>query len=435
MSDELNEIQQITHEYRKSLAAYEARTGRAPQSVDHRGSGEEKQKFDRMDADLTAIELRAQDAAEMKALRERLAKLEAEPVLQSRANAPVCRPATGRDSEAYARGWLKYITTGDMAEMRAATDIALTTSGAGVPTDMERRIIEKMQQAGVIRSLARVNSIDSKRTITVEGALPATNLIGEAASVTQDEITFGTAISVVPYKYATRLTLSQEFIEDAIGSGGIGTGLQYCADKCGMSIALKQEEAFTVGTGSSQPEGCMGSSMNTKLANLSQVTDLAGNAITTVTADNIIDTYHLVPPEYRTGPRFSWVFHDTFLKTARKLKTTYVTTGTPSNTYAPAQEYIWTPGTDAANSMVGGVPGTLYGVPYRIAKYAPTATANNNVFALIGNFEYFEIFDRTGVTSLIDPYSESATHQVNLIVYTRTDSRIMLANAFAAITC
>lgn len=427
MQDDLNDIQSITHEYRKSLAAYEARTGRAPQTVDTRGSGEERQKFDRMDADLTAIELRAQELAEIKALKDRLAKVESEPVLQSRSGSVTTRPATGRDSDAYARGWLKYVTTGDMAEMRAATDIALTTSGAGVPTDMERRIVEKMQQAGVIRSLARVNSIDSKRTITVEGALPATNLISEANSVTQDEITFGTAISVVPYKYATRLTISQEFIEDAIGSGGIGTGLAYCADKCGMSIALKQEEAFTIGTGSSQPEGCMGSSMNTQLAALSQVTDLGANAYTTITADNIIDTYHLVPPEYRTGPRFSWVMHDLVLKTVRKLKNQITTSG--------AQEYIWTTGNSNADSMVGGMPGTIYGVPYRVAKYARTATANNNVFALIGNFDYFEIFDRTGVTSLVDPYSESATHQVNLIVYTRTDSHIMLANAFAAITC
>ena len=425
--DDLNEIQSLTHEYRKSLAAYEARTGRAPQTVDTRGSGEEKQKFDRMDADLTAIELRAQELAEIKALKERLAKVESEPVLQSRAGSVTTRPATGRDSEAYARGWLKYVTTGDMAEMRAATDIALTTTGAGVPTDMERRIIEKMQQAGVIRSLARVNSIDSKRTITVEGALPATSLISEAASVTQDEITFGTAISVVPYKYATRLTISQEFIEDAIGSGGIGTGLAYCADKCGMSIALKQEEAFTTGTGSSQPQGCMGTGMNTALAALSQVTDLGGAAQTTITADNIIDTYHLVPPEYRTGPRFSWVMHDLVLKTVRKLKNSVTSSG--------PTEYIWTTANSNADSMVGGMPGTIYGVPYRVAKYAPTATANGNVFALIGNFDYFEIFDRTGITSLVDPYSESATHQVNLIVYTRTDSRIMLANAFAAITC
>ena len=427
MSDELNEIQNITHEYRKSLAAYEARTGRAPQTVDTKGSGEERQKFDRMDADLTAIELRAQEAAELKAVRERLTKLEAEPVLKSRATAPANRVLDPRASDQYARAWLSYVSTGDMTELRATNDIALTTSNAGVPTDMERRIIEKMQQAGVIRSLARVNSIDSKRTITVEGALPATALIGEAATVTQDEITFGTAISVVPYKYATRLTISQEFIEDAIGSGGIGTGLAYCADKCGMSIALKQEEAFTIGTGSSQPEGCMGSSASSKITSASQVVDLGGSAYTAITADNIIDCYHLVPPEYRTGPRFSWVMHDLVLKTVRKLKNSVTTSG--------PTEYIWTTANSNADSMVGGMPGTIYGVPYRIAKYGPTATSNGNVFMLLGNFEYFEIFDRTGITSLVDPYSESATHQVNLIVYTRTDSRIMLANAFSAITC
>ena len=132
------------------------------------------------------------------------------------------------------------------------------------------------------------------------------------------------------------------------------------------------------------------------------------------------------------GASFSWLFHDTFLKTVRKLKNTGTAVGTA---YAYPTDYIWTPANSTADSMVGGFPGTLYGTPYRVAKYAPTATTNNNVFALIGNFEYFEIFDRTGITSLVDPYSESATHQVNLIVYTRTDSRIMLANAFAAITC
>ena len=424
---EIDDLNNISHEYRKSLLKYQQRTGLAPQTVDGVGSGEEKEKFARMDADMTAIELRAQDAADRKQLAARIAKIESQPLLASRASGGSITRPNSRDSAEYADLWLRGVATGDFTALRAATDIALTTSGAGIPTDMERRIINKMQQMGVVRSLAKVNSIDSKRTITVEGALPATSLIGEAASVTQDEVTFGTAISVVPYKYATRLTISQEFIEDAIGNGGIGSGLAYCADKCAMSIALKQEEAFTIGSGSSQPEGCMGSSMNTKLAALSQVTDLGGTAITTITADNIIDTYHLVPPEYRMGASFSWLFHDTFLKVARKLKNTLTTSG--------PMDYIWTPANSTADTMVGGFPGTLYGTPYRVAKYAPTATTNNNIFALIGNFEYFEIFDRTGITSLVDPYSESATHQVNLIVYTRTDSRIMLANAFAAITC
>ena len=38
MSD-LEKLQNITHHYRKSLEAYEARTGHKPQSVDTVGSG------------------------------------------------------------------------------------------------------------------------------------------------------------------------------------------------------------------------------------------------------------------------------------------------------------------------------------------------------------------------------------------------------------
>jgi HK97 family phage major capsid protein len=53
----------------------------------------------------------------------------------------------------------------------------------------------------------------------------------------------------------------------------------------------------------------------------------------------------------------------------------------------------------------------------------------------VGDFNYFEIFDRTGITSMMDPYSAASTHETTLYVYTRTDSKITLANAFAAITC
>ena len=42
MSD-LEKLQNITHHYRKSLAAYEARTGNKAPSVDDRGSGDERQ--------------------------------------------------------------------------------------------------------------------------------------------------------------------------------------------------------------------------------------------------------------------------------------------------------------------------------------------------------------------------------------------------------
>jgi HK97 family phage major capsid protein len=277
-----------------------------------------------------------------------------------------------------------------------------------------------MYMANVLRTMAPVTSIDSKRTITVEGNLPTTNLVAEANAITPSDPTFGTAISVVPYKYVCATQMSQEFIEDAIGQGGIGSGLDWVASRIGLSMGLKMEEAYTIGTNSSQPEGIAGSSASSKITTATQVTDLGGAAITTVTGDNVIDTVHLVAPQYRASPRFSWFFSDTFLRVVRKLKV---------NT----TDYIWKIGDNAGLS--GGVPGTIYGIPYRVGQYVPTATSNGNIFAIVGDFNYFEIFDRTGMTSLVDPYSAASTHQVTLYTYARTDSKLMLANAFAAITC
>jgi len=427
MSDELNNIENTVHEYRKTLDSFAARTGAKTHHVEIRGSGEEREKIARIDADLDAVERMNQDRLALRAAQERIKTLEEERA-QPQFRGVVARADVKHDlsSPEYAKRWLSAVARGDAAEMRS---LATNTSGAGIPTDMERRIVEKMYQANVLRSICPVSSIDSKRTITVEGALPTSALVAEStttlATITPSDPTFGTAISVVPYKYVCATQMSQEFIEDAIGQGGIGSGLDWVASRIGLSLALKMEEAYTVGTGSSQPEGIAGSSANTKISALSQQTDIGG-AVTTVTADNVIDTVHLVAPQYRNSPRFRWLFSDTFLRVARKLKNSVVTSG--------STEYIWTQAQSNAGTMVGGAPGLLYGVPYSIGQYVPTANTDENVFAVVGDFNYFEIFDRTGMTSLVDPYSAAVNHLVTLYTYARTDSRIMNAAAFAAIT-
>lgn len=418
MSDELNNLENTVHEYRKTLEGFASRTGAKTHHVEIRGSGEEREKIARIDADLDAIERQAQDRAALRAATDRIAALESERSQpQFRALAPKVADRQDLASPEYAMRWLKAVSRGDAAELRV---LATGTSGAGIPTDMERRIVEKMYQANVLRSMSPITSIDSKRTLTVEGNLPTTSLVAEEGAISPSDPTFATAISVVPYKYVCATTMSQEFIEDAIGQGGIGSGLDWVASRIGLSLALKMEEAYTVGTGSSQPEGIAGSSANTKFAALSQVTDLGGAAITNITGDNIIDTVHLVAPQYRASPRFSWLMSDTFLRVARKLKV---------NT----TDYLWK--VNDVGGLTNGIPGSLYGVPYRIGQYVVSATANNNVFAVVGDFNYFEIFDRTGMTSMLDPYSGAANHRVTLYTYARTDSRITNAAAFAAITC
>jgi HK97 family phage major capsid protein len=414
--DELNDMQNTVHEYRKALDAFSKRTNQATQFVELRGSGEEREKIAKMDADLTAIEERAQ----LQALQLRLAKLESQPMFETRApKAAVLGDANDRSSEAYAQRWLNAVVRGDSHEMRA---LSTGTSGAAIPTDLERRIVNRLQQANVIRSMCAVSTIDSKRTISVENALPTTALVAEAGAITPTDPSFTTAISVVPYKFVTAVKMSQEFIEDAIGNGGIGSGLQYVADKCGLSIGLKTEEYFTTGTGSGEPDGAASSSMYSKTVNISQNVNLGtAAALTNITGDNLIDAVHYVAPQYRNSPRFSWLISDSVLKHVRKIKT--LTSG--------SNEYVWKP--SEVGDISGGAPGTIYGVPYRIGQYVPTTTAENAVYAVVGDFNYFEIFDRIGITSMMDPYSAAANHQTTLYVYTRTDARIMLAQAFATI--
>lgn len=406
------------HVYRRGLNAFEARTGLSPELVDTQGSGEEKQMFARMDAALTAAELKAQNAA----LEARLAKLESQPTLQARA------PRIDGGSEAESREWLSSVIRGDIASARALGTATITagagqlglTAGSNVPTDMERRIREKLYQASVIRQLATINTIDSKRTLLVENALPTAALVGEGAAVTLSDPSWST-VSVTPYKYGAGTQLSQEFIEDAIGNAGIGSVMDYVSNRLALAIGRKMDEDFTTGAGTSGPQGIARTGGITTGVNLGT----APQVITTVTADNIIDTVHAVSPQYRQSPRFRWLFHDEFLKVARKLK----------NATSGQADFIWTPGT-LGNTLNGGVPATLYGVPYSISEWVNNGAGSateNTVYAIVGDFTYFEIFDRSGMTAMADPYSAMGSAATTMYVWARTDSRVTLAAAFAAI--
>jgi HK97 family phage major capsid protein len=404
--DDLTQMENTVHEYRKALEQFAARKNADTHEITKRGSGEEREKIARMDADLDAAERLVQIRAQQK----RIAELESRAEFQTRV------PGGNLEASEYSKRWINALVSGNPMEMRA---LSLSSSGAAIPTDMERRIVERLRQQSVIRALCTVVPIDSKRTITIENALPTTALVTEGGSITASDPSFSTAISVVPYKFATRVTMSQEFIEDAIGQGGIGGGLNYVADKCAMSIALSQEEYLTVGTGSSQPEGI-------ETAAITQIENIgaggAGNSASDdLTGDMLINCVHRVPPQYRSGARFSWVMHDSLVQHIRKIKVN-------------STDYVWK--LNETGGLSQGAPGTIYGIPYRLSAYINTATDTTNgaVVAVVGNFEYMELFERTGVTSLLDPYSAASTHQTNLYLYNRWDSHIMLPEAFASIT-
>ena len=418
--DEMNQIMEATHVYRKQLAEIERRNGKATQDIvdnPFKTNGEQREKLEKLDAELTAAELRAQ----LKSAEARIAKLEAEPVLPAKRASKA-----GAEGDEYAQRWINGMMRGDLRELRAQTALGTDSSGAAIPTDMERRIVELMYQSNVLRQIAVVNTIDSKRTIAVEAALPTTYKVAESAAdpgtgtpATLSFPTFGTQISVSPITYVTAVKMSLEFLEDAIGAGGIGSGLEYVARKCATSMALKHEEQFTIGDGSGDPQGIA-------LTNLiTQGVDLGGSgtatAITSIGADDVIDVAHAVSPAYRNSPRCRYLLSDFALKVIRKLKTTN-------------GDYIFSPNNTGAGQMTVGAPGTIYGFPYSIGQYMPTTTGEGVSYVIFGDFNYFEIFDRTGIESMVDPYSNAINRQSTLYVYSRTDSRCTNTAAFASIS-
>lgn len=410
------------HVYRRSVDKFEQRTGLAGNQVDTRGSGEEREMFARMDEALTAAELKAQNAA----LEARLAKLEAQPVLEPRA----IRPGSSAESEA----WLRALVSGDNQALRTLGNATVgasgsqnaTTAGGNVPTDMERRIREKMYQAGVIRQLAVVNTIDSKRTLLVENALPSAALVTEHYTVSPSDPSLST-VSVTPYKFVAATKMTQEFIEDAIGQGGVGTAMDYVATRCGIALGREMETYFQRGTGSSQPQGIFSytSGAWTAASGTTTVSLGAGGASNAfaddASYDFMLDVLHGVAPQYRASPRFSWILHDTMLKTIRKLK--------DGN-----GQYIWNAAPAATQTMVPGLPGTILGYQYRLGEFMPndpTVTTNSDAILACGDFQYFEIFDRIGVQTVVDPYSAASAMATTVYVYARTDSRITLGAAFS----
>lgn len=418
------------HIYRKLGSQFEQRTGAAFSEIERRGSGEERELVARLDSALSSHEREIQAQASLRAAEAKVKELEArlaEPVLRGSA---AKTPADPTDSPEYSRRWLRAVLTNDQAELRV---LLTSTSNAAVPTDMERRIINKMYQASVLRSIATVQRIDSKRTITVEATTPAAALIAENGAITPADHTFA-AVSVQPYKFVAATTMSQEFIEDSLGTGGIGTGLDWVADRLAISLAREMDEYFVIGSGSSQPQG-IGDTSSTAWATTNSgriinqgVALTEDQTIANITSDNVIDCVHAVAPQYRTGGRFRILVHDDCVKALRKLRINN-----------EVGNYIWK--ASETGGLSDGVPGTIYGVPYVVSEWMPTTAAQTATGAdvrgsalfIVGNFEYFGIFDRTGITQLVDPYSGSANMRTTLYVSARTDSKILLPEAFAAI--
>jgi HK97 family phage major capsid protein len=228
----------------------------------------------------------------------------------------------------------------EKVEHRAQT----TTNAAGgytVPTELLNQIVISMKafgpmyDPGVTTELVTAGG-GTLTMPTVDDTAVTAGAHTEGATLTDDggkDVTFAQK-SLSAFAFNTEwLRVSKELADDSIFAMESLLG-RLLGERLGRIANLQ----LTTGTGSSAPNGIVTAS--------SLGVTAAGTAA--FTWDEVLDLEHSVDPAYRSGPNVAYMFNDSTLKAARKLKD-------------GDGNYLWQMG-----NVQAGIPGSFNGRTYYI---------------------------------------------------------------------
>jgi len=285
-------------------------------------------------------------------------------------------------------------------QIRNAMSTTTTTEGGyTVPSEIASMVIDKQKAFGGMREIATVLSTSTGVAMnwpTSDGTSDVGAIVGQNAAVNAADVTFGT-IGLNPFYYTSnKIALPLELIQDsAIDVVG------YVVQRLATRIARIQNTHFTVGGGTTVPDGVMVKAGIGK-------TGTTGQTLTVTYAD-LIDLKHSVNRAYRRNARY--MMNDLSVAVVSKLVDT---TGRP----------IWTPGD--AESIANGKPDTLCGYPVAINDDVAVMAANALSIGF-GDFSAYNIRDVTGTTVLrrFDDSAFALSNQVGFCAWTRSGGNLL----------
>jgi HK97 family phage major capsid protein/HK97 family phage prohead protease len=325
-------------------------------------------------------------AREIRALEAQLANFKPEK--------PAAPPVVMTAGEDEARAAFVNYLRGLPFDTRAMTVGTATGGGYLAPESFLAEVIRQLNERSVMRQLARTITIAAasvkipRLTDSVSAAWTA-----ETAAIAESQPAFD-QVEFRPHKLAALTLVSNELLADsAVAVESFLAGL--FAEK----FAEVEELAFFKGTGTGQPKGIL------TYEEIARLTTASGTAIT---ADEVIDLYDALPPQYR--PNAVWVMHPATMNHLRKLK--------------DAQgQYLLVSG------LAGAAPTTLLGRPVVLSSNVDEIGLNKDVIIFGDLARAYYIVDRQGleVQRSVDRYFEQDLTAFRAIK--RTDGGLVLADA------
>lgn len=296
---------------------------------------------------------------------------------------------TGRASNAYKEDFGAHLR-GKRLVHNVLSEGVQADGGYLVPEEFERQIVTGLDEANVVRSLAKVITTNAERKIPVAATHSVATWTAENGAYTEKNPTFDQK-SIDAFKLTDLVKVSIELLQDS------AFDLEsYIAGEFARAFGIAEEEAFCVGTGTNQPTGIFTANGGTV-----GVTAAAANAIT---ADELISLVYALKSPYRRNAKF--LMNDATVALIRKLK---------DNNGA----YLWQP------SLQAGEPDRLLGYELYTSPYVP-GVASEALAVAFGDFKNYWIADRAGrtVQRLNELYSTNG--QVGFVATERVDGKVIL---------
>lgn len=290
------------------------------------------------------------------------------------------------------------------AEQALAIRNAMSTTtgsegGYTVPTEIAAMVIDKLKAYGGMREVAEILSTATGNALnfpTSDGTAEVGEIVGENAAATGLDITFGT-LPVNVFKYSSKkIALPIELIEDS----AIDV-IQFVVNRLATRIARAQNTHFTVGTGTTQPDGIIPKAGVGK-------TGTTGQTLTVI-YDDIVDLKHSVNRAYRANAKF--MLNDLSIAIVSKIKDS---TGRP----------IWNPGDYEGIAMA--TPDTLLGYPIVVNDDVAVMAASAKSIAF-GDMSKYIIRDVQNSTSIrrFDDSAFALNGQVGFCGWTRSGGNLI----------
>jgi HK97 family phage major capsid protein len=384
-------------------------------ATDGRLSAEDSAAYEAAEADFDQLEA---DAARLEAHELKNKQLSAVDRTGVVAPGGLTEDQTPKD-QAYAAAFTRYMRGGmgslEVSERQTLQNVGFeqfknaagTATGAAggytIPPAFRNKIVEQMNFIAAMRQLAEVITTDSGANLpwpTVDDTANEGAILAENSQVTEQDVTFGTN-SLDAYMYTSKLVrVSFQLLQDS------GFDLEgWLGRTLGTRIGRVQNRHFTVGTGSSQPDGAVTSALVGKTGAAAQ--------LTTIIYNDLIDLIDSLDPAYLGGGNNRFMMSQAARKALRKLVDSQ-------------NRPLWEP------SIQVGVPDSLLGYGVVLNNYVPVPAASAKSL-LFGDFrEAYVIRDVAGfqLLRLEERYADYL--QVGFLGFQRSDGTMQNTSAVKA---